>query len=139
MTFITRDTSRGQLVALPYGQVNVAASQAAVAIPVAGAAGGAVAVTALFDGDLVGLSYLLSEAGSTGVFTVSATINGAAVAASTLTVGTTTKGRRTLARGAARFRAGDTLGVTITTDAAWLPITADLVAVVAVLYELEGI
>ena len=143
MPQIERIIARGQLVGLTFMQDAVAASQTDVQLPVAEVTGGAgIANTeycAPFAGEVIGLSYALTAAGTTGAFTIGATIGGTEVAASTLTVGTTVKGYTALPRGTAAFDAGALIGAEITTAVGWDGTTADLVVTVWVLLYLDGI
>lgn len=138
---ITRDTSKGQLIALNFGQDAVAASQTNVQLPVTiGEASQAVdGYEAIFDGDVVGVAWSLSAAGTAGVFTIGATIAGTEDADSTLTVGTAANGYKRIKRGAMPFVAGQQIGAEITTDGSWDGTTADLSVQVYVLYRMEGI
>ena len=136
---IEPNASKGQVCTYLFGQLNVAAAQTAVAIPAAGNVGGGTDFNMLWETDVIGLTYTLSVAGTTGAFTVSATINGTVVAASTVTVGTTTKGYIRIPRGKSRLIPTDRLGVKITTAAGWDGITGDLIAVVYALHSLDGI
>ena len=78
-------------------------------------------------------------AGTTGTFTIGATIGGTEDADTTVTVGTTTTGRKIVQRGACRFAAGDLLGAEITTGGTWDGVTADLTVTVYALLGLEGV
>ena len=138
--YISKETSKGQVEQAIFGQVNVAASQSAVAIPVAGTSGGNTSWPLQFAGDLVGFSWSLSAAGTTGAFTIVPTINGTAISTTyQSTVGTATKGRVYIPRGAVRCLGTDVIGVKVTTAAGWDGTTSDLTVVVRVLTELEGI
>ena len=132
--------SKGQLARALFGQVNVAANQSAVAIPVAGTSGGCTSWPLVFPADIIGVSYALSAAGTAGVFTIIPTINGTAISSAyTLTVGTTTKGSIKIPRNKVRCLSTDLIGVKVTTDGSWDGTTSDLVVVVSYLAELEGI
>lgn len=112
-----------------WAQDNVAAGQAAVAL--------SAQVSTNFDtwkamrrGSVVGLSTRLTEAVTAGTATVRVTINGGA---GTLNVvhtagGNPTGGQSTQQAGIDRFVAGDLIGISITTDAGFLPTTTDLEA-----------
>jgi hypothetical protein len=141
MTQITLDTSKGQLVPLVFGQDAVAASQTNVQLPVAvGEASQAVdGYEVPWSGEIVGLSYTLSAAGSAGVFTIGATVNGTEDADSTVTVGTNAAGYTRIPRGSVPFVAGDSIGAEITTDGSWDGTTADLSVTVWALVYLEGV
>ena len=137
---IGRECSKGQVEASVFGQLNVAANQSAVALPVAGVTGGVTSWPNQFAGDMIGFSWSLSAAGTTGSFTIIPTVNGTAIStAYQSTVGTATKGRVNIPRGAVRTLATDVIGVKITTAAGWDGTTSDLAVVVRVLSELEGV
>lgn len=141
MTQITLDTSKGQLVPLYFGQDAVAASQTDVQLPAVGPEeGGTTAGYEMpFGGEVVAVSYTLTAAGSAGVFTIGATVNGTEDASSTVTVGTNAAGYARVPRGGAPFVAGDSLGAEITTDGSWDGTTADLNVIVWALVYLEGV
>jgi hypothetical protein len=141
MTMITRSTSKGQLVALTFAQDAVAASQTNVQLVVPGET-----TTPLvegyempFPGEVVALSYTLDTAGSAGVFTIGATLNGTEDADTTVTVGTNAASYAVIPRGKMVFSASDSLGVEITTDGSWNGTTSDLSVVLWVLLYLDGI
>ena len=141
MPQIDRTIAKGQLVALSFNQVDVAASQTDAQLLVSEATGSPVNTEYIMPwaGEVIGISYALSAAGSAGVFTVGPTINGTEVASLTQTVGTTTEGRAVVARGTAAVAAGDNIGAEITTDGSWNGTTADLLVTVWVLQYLSGI
>lgn len=136
-------TSKGQLVAMTFMQDNVAASQTDVQLPiaeVAAAAANAIDEYVLpWDGEVVGISWSLSAAGTAGVFTIGATKNGTEDTDTTQTVGTAQRGNARVARDKMPCVRGDRLGVEITTDASWDGVTADLAVTLWVLVALEGI
>lgn len=140
---IERITARGQLVPLVFMQDAVAASQTDVQLPIAevtaGAGVGITGYIAPFDGEIVAISYLLTAAGTTGTFTIGATIGGTENATSTQTVGTNASGRARFKRGTIPFSAGNEIGAEITTAAGWDGTTADLGVVVWVLLYIDGI
>jgi hypothetical protein len=140
---IDRTIAKGQLVALTFMQDAVAASQADVQLPIAevnAGAGNAVdAYTMPFAGEIIGVSYRLTAAGTTGAFTIGPTIGGTEQAGLTVTVGTTTSGRATVVRDTYRFEAGALIGAEITTAAGWDGTTADLGVTVWVMLYLDGI
>ena len=141
MTHITHDTSRGQIVAFVFGQDALAASQTDVQLPTA-IGEGSQAVTGYtmpFGGQVVALAYDLSAAGTTGTFTIGATIGGTENANTTVTVGTTVTGQKIVGRGVMPFVAGNILGAEITTGGTWDGVSVDLTVVVYVLFDLEGI
>ena len=113
-------------------QQNVAASQSAVAIPVLGLAGNTEIVMPK-PGSVVGISIASNEVRTGGTLTVDITINGAAPGLQAVLDGTNTQYHyATQDRRLDAFVAGDRLGVKITTDAGWLPTTADIVVMVLV-------
>lgn len=141
MGLITRDTSKGQLVAFVFGQDALAASQTDVQLPAVGPEeGGTVDGYAMaFPYEVVGISASLSAAGSAGTLAVGATINGTEPAAGTLTVTTETNAYRAIQRGRVRGAAGSRLGCELTTNSGWNGTTADLVVTVWCLVSLEDI
>lgn len=141
MPQIDRTISKGQLIALHFNQVDVAASQTNVQLLANEATGSAANTEYImpFAGEVVAVSYALTAAGTAGVFTVGPTINGTEVAGLTQTVGITTEGRGVIARGTAAVAAGDNIGAEITTDGSWDGTTADLLVTVWVLQYLSGI
>lgn len=140
---IDRVIAKGQLVQLTFMQDAVAASQTDVQLPIAevnAAAGNAIDGYVMpFAGEIVGVSYKLSAAGTTGTFTIGPTIGGTEQAGLTVTVGTTTSGRATVARDTYKFVAGADIGAEITTGGTWDGVTADLGVSVWVLLYLDGI
>ena len=140
---IDRTIAKGQLVPLTFMQDAVAASQTDVQLPIAevnAGAGNAVAGYVMpFAGQVIGVSYLLSAAGTTGTFTIGPTIGGTEQANLTVTVGTTTSGRATVPRDTYRFVAGAEIGAEITTGGTWDGTTADVAVTVWVILELDGI
>lgn len=143
MPSIIRNIAEGQLVAFRFMQDNLAASQTDVQLTVAevaAAAGNAVdGVTAPWAGEIVGVAYDLSAAGSAGNLSVGASINGTENANTTQAITTAVTGYGRVPRGQARFVAGDIIGAEITTDGSWNGTTADLVVTVFCLVYLDGI
>lgn len=141
MSQVTLDTSKGQLVAYVFGQDALAASQSNVQLPtVIGEASQVNAgYTMPFKGDIVAVAVQLSAAGSAGSLTVGATVGGTEDTDTTMTVTTEVNKKLTVPRGKASIAAGAELGCEITTDGSWNGTSADLVAVVYVLHQLEGI
>lgn len=144
MGTIQRTTSKGQLVPFVFGQTDLAASQSNVQLVTAiGETGQATAGhTAPWDGEVVGVSWALTTAATAGILTVGATVNGTEDADTTLTVpadSATVRGYTRVPRGKAPFVAGQEIGAEITTDANFLPITADLSVTVWCLMQLEGV
>lgn len=141
MPSITRTISEGQLVPLTFAQDAVAASQTNVQLVVPGET-----TTPLVEGyempwggEVVALSYTLDTAGSAGVFTIGATVNGTEDADTTVTVGTNAASYTRVPRGLVRFSAGDSIGAEITTDGSWNGTTSDLSVVVWVLLYMTAI
>ena len=141
MGSIIRNTSRGQLIALNFGQDTVAASQTDAQLNVTiGEASQAVdGYEAVWDGEVVGMGWSLSAAGSAGVFTIGATIDGTEDADTTLTVGTAANGSLRVPRSKCKFVRGQQIGAEITTDGSWNGTSSDLSVQVYVLYQLDGI
>lgn len=143
MPRIERSISKGQLVKLTYMQDAVAASQTDVQLPigeVTAGAGNAITGYAMpFAGEIVAQTYILSAAGTAGVFTIGPTIAGTEKTALTQTVGVTTTAVKKVGRGTVPFAAGDEIGAEITTDGSWDGTTSDLLVTVWVLLYLEGI
>lgn len=138
---LTNDASKGQLVVYSFGQDAVAASQTDAQLNVAiGEASQAVdSYVAPWKGDVVGIGYTLDAAGSAGVFTIGVTKGGTENTGTTQTVGTTTEGYKSFARGVMAIVEGDNIGVEISTDGSWNGTSSDLSVQVYVLYRLAGI
>lgn len=143
MPAIVPEISKGQLVGLPFMQDNLAASQTDVQLliaEVASAAGNAVDGYAMpWPGEVVGVSYVLSAAGSAGTLTIGATIDGTEDADTTQSVTTAVSGYGRVVRGAAAFTAGQVIGAEITTGGTWNGTSSDLGVIVWVLLYLAGI
>ena len=140
---IDRTIAKGQLVQLTFMQDAVAASQTDVQLPIAevnAGAGNAIAgYIAPFAGEIVGISWVLSAAGTTGTFTIGPTVGGTEKTSLTQTVGTSASGRGTCIRGTIPFAAGDEIGAEITTGGTWDGTSSDLGVSVWVLLYLDGI
>lgn len=138
---ITRDMSKGQLVCLTFGQDALAASQTDVQLPTA-MAEASMAVdgyTAPWAGRVVAVAASTSAAATAGTLTVGATFGGTEDADTTLTVTTATEAYKLVPRAAAEFSAGTRIGCEITTSGTWDGTSADLVAQVCVVYDVDGI
>lgn len=137
----TNSASRGQLVPFVFGQDAVAASQTDVQLPTAiGEASQAVdGYTMPFDYDIIAMTASTDTAVTAGSLSVGATVNGTENANTTLTVTSGTNATLKVQRGKASGVAGSRLGCEITTAAGFLPITADLTAVVYVLFRVDGV
>jgi hypothetical protein len=133
--------SKGQLLALVFGQDALAASQTDVQLNVAlGESGQAVTgYAAPWAGEIVAVGYATSAAATAGSLTIGATIGGTEDADSTASVTTGTSGYTLVPRGKMVFNAGDLIGAEITTSASWDGTTADLSVVVYALVEMGGI
>lgn len=141
---IDRTIAKGQLVKLQFMQDDVAASQTDVQLGIVqeddAASNQSIAgVIAPFAGEIVGVSWLLSAAGSAGSLAIGPTVGGTEKTALTQTVTTAASGRATVPRGTVTFNAGDEIGAEITTDASWNGTTSDLAVWVWVLQYLDGI
>lgn len=139
-------TSRGQLVQLTFMQDAVAISQTNIALTVsevASAAGNAAdGYTMPFSFEVIGVSARVAtaDARTAGTLTVEPLINGVATGLTTALNATNTEGSAAIQpRGSDRGLAGGKVGCRLTTDAGWLPITADVVVQVWVLLYIEGI
>lgn len=114
-------------------QSNVAASQSAVALDVLGLSGNT-EYTMDLDGSVIGISIASNDARTGGTLTVDATVNGTATGLQSVLDGTnTTYHYATQIPETDTFSVGDRLGVDITTDGSWAPVTADIVVSVIVL------
>ncbi len=134
---------RGQVIPLTFMQDNVAASQSNVQIPIAQVASAAENVVDGYAmpwaGTIVGISAVVSTAGSAGTLTVGATIDGTEAADPALSITTEASKSDTAARGAAAFAAGAVIGAEITTDGSWNGTSSDLGVTVFVLVDVTGI
>lgn len=130
------------VVPLLFSHDNVAASQTdaqLTVLQVASAAENAVTeYRAPWAGVVIGVSAVLSTAGSAGTLTVGPTVNGTEQADPTLSITTEASKSDTAVRGAAAFAAGDLIGCEITTDGSWNGTSSDLIVVVYVMYEIAA-
>ena len=140
---ISNVIAKGQLVPLTFMQDAVAASQSDVQLKIAEVASAAAndvdEICIPWSGEIVGISFDLTPAGSAGTLTVGATINGIEDADTTQTITTAVRGSAKVKRGSAQFAAGDYIGVEITSDGSWNGTTTDLLVTVWVLVNLAGI
>lgn len=143
MPVIKPNISKGQLVKLSFHQDDVAASQTdvqMVRIEVASGAQNAVAEYNMpWAGEVVGIGWSLSAAGSAGTLAIGVTVNGTEDADTTQSVTTAARGHDSFPRGAVTFTAGQYLGVEITTNSAWNGTSSDLAVDVYAIVYLEGI
>lgn len=113
-------------------QDDVPASQTAVALTLSG---GRTEIPMPADGYVVGVAVFSNEARTAGTLTVDPTINGTVVGLTAVLDGTNTTTKTTRqANGLDKFTAGQRIGVKITTDAGWLPTTADIDVTVLVVF-----
>lgn len=140
---ITREIAKGQKDSYAFMQDAVAASQTDVQLPIAEVAAGAGnaidGVPMLMAGEIIGITWKLSAAGTAGVFTIGPTVGGTEKTALTQTVGTAASGRAKVNRGTIPFAAGDEIGVEITTDGSWDGTSSDLAVWVHILEYVEGV
>lgn len=134
-------TARGQLVALQFAQDAVAASQTNVQLVTPGETTTPLTTGYIMPrgGEILGISWLLSAAGTAGVFTIGPTIGGTEQATLTQTVGTAASGYQWLTVDKVApisFVAGNEIGAEITTDGSWDGTTSDLVVTVWVLLDI---
>lgn len=138
MTRIVPDTARGQLVALPFQQVDVAASQTDAALGIDDA--NVTDYQMPWGGEVVAVSVRVNDARTAGAADVEPTKNGTALGFQADIDATNTLADYTLnKRENDRFVKGDRIGCNLTTDGSYAPVTGDLVAIVWVLVYLEGI
>jgi hypothetical protein len=141
---IDRTIAKGQLVQLQFMQDDVAASQTNVQLGVVqeddAASNQSIAgVIMPFAGEVIGITWLLSAAGSAGTLTIGPTIGGTEVSALTDSAGTDASGTLTCARGTATFAAGAEIGAEITSDGSWNGTSSDLGVWVWVLQYIDGV
>lgn len=130
------DSNGEHTVKIPHSfmQDNVAASQSAVALSVVGPASG-IEFEMPWAGSIVGISAQVAnaEARTAGTLTVDATVNGSVSGLQAVINGTNAEHHSsTQAKDLDSFNAGDRIGCKITTDAGWLPVSADVIVVVYV-------
>jgi hypothetical protein len=112
-----------------FWQDNVAASQSAVALIVAG--GSTVdEIEMPWGGSVVGISVLSNESRTADSLTVDATINGSVTGLQAVLDGTNADHHSTTqAKDTDTFNAGDRVGCKITTGGSWTPTSADIIVV----------
>jgi hypothetical protein len=124
--------TQGDKQSFSFMQSDVAASQAAVVLNVLGLAGNT-EYTMPYPGSIVGISVASNAARTAGTLTVDATINGTVTGLqAVLNASNTQYHSATQARNADAFTVNQRVGVKITTDGDWLPVTADIVVIVVV-------
>lgn len=113
-------------------QIDVAANQAAVALDVLGLEGNTEVVMP-YAGSVIGVSVATNDSRAAGSLTVDVTVNGTVTGLQAVLDGSNADYHSaTQMKDTDTFSAGNRIGVKITTDAGWLPITADVVVVVIV-------
>jgi hypothetical protein len=142
MAAIKQHISKGQLVALLFSQVGLAASQTNVQLKLVEAGANVLAndeYVMPWDGEVVGISWTLSAAGSAGNLSIGVSRNGTEDADTTQAVTTAQRGSKPIGRGKMPFVTGDQIGVEITTDGSWNGTASDLAVVVWALVYLEKV
>ena len=137
MTPIHDVISKGQLVALNFGQAAVTATQTSVALK--DLAGNNVGFAVPFDYDIIAVAWTLSAAGSAGAASVTPTINTTATSSGTASFGTAASGYVTVNRDVVRGKAGDVIGLNVTSNGTWNGTTSKLTATVFLIERLKGI
>ncbi len=123
---IETDHARNLVTGL-FHQTNVAASQTGVAIALGGDADAGTGWVAPFAGQVVGIAWALSAASTHVTGSLKATVAGTASGDAVSIDGGGTEGYTALTVATApTFTAGQRLGVKVTTDSAWLPVTTDM-------------
>lgn len=85
----------------------------------------------LYSGSIVGVAVVSNAARAAGTLTIDVLLDGVAIGLQAVLDGTnTTTHIVTQAEGLDTFIAGQSIGARITTDAAWLPITADIIVAI---------
>lgn len=110
---------------LNFAQDNAAASQAAVLLPIQGDV--ILEARLPFAGSIIGMSVFSNAARTAGTLTVEAFVDGAGTGfTAVLDATNTTINSVTQAKDLDTFIVGDSIQIKITTDAGWLPVTADI-------------
>lgn len=138
-TRVERIIAKGQLVPVTFGLNDVAISQTDVQL--ANFTGNAAGVVMPFAGEIVAISYLLSNSKTAGSLTVGPTVGGTERTALTLSAANSaTSGRKVVKRTTVPFAAGAEIGAEITTDGSFAAgSNPDLAVTVWVLLSIEGI
>lgn len=134
---ITRELSKGQIVAFKFFLANVPASQTDVQLKES--SNQVEGLSMPFDGEVLAICSDLSAAASAGTLTVGATVNGTEDADTTMSISTETGKVLKVSRGKAAFVAGDKLGVEITSSGTWNGTAADLAVVVYCQLNVAGV
>jgi len=140
---MVNEISRYQLVPLLFCQDAVAASQSAVAMNTVEAEGVVQTNTGYelpWPFQIVGISCLSGAARTAGTLTVDATIGGTATGVQAVLGATNTTHHSSYQkRDTDVGAAGAIVGVKLTSDASWAPVTADINVLVFVLVDLLGV
>ena len=138
---ITRETSKGQLVAYVFGQADIQDSQTNVQMVNADPGAATLGYCSPWIGEVVGIGWNLSAAFSAGVLTVGASFDGTENANTTtnVTMATVTSGYKRIPRGAAKFAANTVIGCEYTTDGNVEANTVDVTVTIYCLLYMEGI
>lgn len=131
---ITEDLSAAGGFKQPFNfmQTDVAASQTAVALNVLGLSGNTEVVMP-YAGSVIGISVASNDARTAGTLTLDATIDGTVTGLQVvLDDDPTTYASNTQAKDTDTFTVGQRVGVKITTDGDWTPVTADIVVTVII-------
>lgn len=140
---IDRSIAKGQLVPLVFMQDNLAASQTDVQLEIAQVASAASNVideyVMPFAGEIIGISWTLSAAGSAGALGIGPTLAGTEKTALTQAITTAQRGSAIVPRETIPFDANARVGAEITTDGSWNGTSSDLAVVIWVLLYIDGI
>lgn len=138
-TRIERIIAKGQLAAFRFGANDVTASGTDVQLP--SFTGSAAGIITPFAGEIIGISYLISNAKTAGTLSIGPTIGGTERTALTLAAANSaTNGRKLVRRGTIPFSAGAEIGAEYTTDGSFAAGTnPDLSVTVWAIVSLEGI
>lgn len=137
---IERIISKGQLVPITFTKTAVAASSSAVAMNVMDTNADVVEYVMPFDFEVVAVTTSLTTARSAGTLTADVTIDTNATGFQNVISTNVARSRNTSRRGVKVGAAGSRVGVKLTTDANFAPVTTnDVLVTVWVLVHLEGI
>ncbi len=129
---LQEEFGNGNKQSYSFYQSDVAANQTTIQIDILGLAGNE-EILLPYAGSVLAVAVASNAARSAGTLTVDVTINGTATGLQAVLDGTnTTYHYATQSKNADTFSVGDRLGVEITTDATWAPVTADIVVSVTI-------
>jgi hypothetical protein len=129
---VRRVNELNEICILPFYQDDTAANQADVELLQGGSQRGFIAAE---DGSIITLAVRTNDPRTGGSLVVRPTVNGVAAGAIlTLDVANTTFNYYRQDQGVDTFVAGDRISCTVTTDAGWLPVTADIDVSVGVVF-----